>query len=305
MAELVRQVNLKRMPVNRKLIGWVFVVTGVVSGWLWWGEQKPKLPALKISYLIENKEGAGERDASRKTARLLTQIRTKLSAVQGNWAVVVYRLDEKKGYGIGEDTVFSAASIMKVPILLAAVKKLNTDDIYVLRDEDKQSGSGPIEFMDAGTKLTVAQLMTYMTKNSDNTATLVLARMAGKGETEKEIARLGMKDTNFKENTTTAADLVTMWRKVYEEKNESVWGLLQDSIYEDRIPLGLPDGVGLVHKVGTDVDLWADAGIVMADKPFVLVIMNEKVGMDEAKKLVPELTKLIWDFEAGRTAKPQ
>src|SRR3972149_8860591 len=103
---------------------------------------------------------------------------------------------------------------MKVPILLAAVKKLNLDDEYVLGDGDKQSGSGPIEFMEAGTKLTVEQLMTYMIKNSDNTATLVLARMAGKGETENEIQKLGMTDTNFKENTTTAMDVVTMWRKV-------------------------------------------------------------------------------------------
>ena len=313
------------MPVNRKLIIWVFVVTGVMSGWLWWREQKPKLPALKISYLIENKEMAGERDASRETARLLTQIRTKLSAVQGNWAVAVYRIDEKKGYGTGEAMVLPAASIMKVPILLAVMKKvengqLKMDSEYVLREEDKQSGSGPIEFMDAGTKLTVVQLMTYMTKNSDNTATLVLARMAGKGETEKEIARLGMKDTIFKENTTTAADLVTMWRKVYEEKNESVWGLLQDSIYEDRIPLGLPDGVSFVHKVGTGDGVWADGGITQCSmsnvptmpvgrqcsiKPLVIVILNKDIDADEAKKLVPELTKLIWDYEAGRNAKPQ
>lgn len=305
MTNLVRQVNLKRMPVNRKLIIWVFVVTGLVSGWMWWREQKPKLEPLKISYLIENKESAGERDASRETARLLTQIRTKLASAQGNWAVAVYRLDEKKGYGIGEDTMMPAVSIMKVPIMMAAVKKLNPDDVYVLRDEDKQSGSGPIEFMEAGTKLTVAKLMTYMTKNSDNTATLVLARMAGKGETEKEITRLGMKDTNFKENTTTAADLITMWRKVYEEKNESVWGLLQDSIYEDRIPLGLPGGVKLVHKVGSGEGIWVDSGIVLADKPFILVILNKDVDADEAKKLVPELSKLIWDYEAGRNVKPQ
>ncbi len=305
MAELVRQVNLKRMPVNRKLIVWVFVVTGLVSGWLWWKEQKPKLEPLKVSYQIERKEIAGERDASRETNRLITQIWAKLAAAQGNWAVAVYRLDEKKGYGMGEDTVLPAASIMKVPILVAAVKKLNPDDVYVLREEDKQSGSGSIEFMGAGTKLTVRQLLEEMVKKSDNTAPVVLTRMVGKKEIEMEIERLGMKNTNFGENTTTAEDVVAMWKKVYEGKNEQLLELLQDSIYEDRIPLGLPDGVGLVHKVGTDVDLWADAGIVMADKPFVLVIMNEKVGMDEAKKLVPELTKLIWDFEAGRTAKPQ
>lgn len=305
MANLVREVNLKRMPVNRKLIIWVFVVTGLVSGWLWWREQKPKMEPLKISYLIENKEIAGERDASRETSRLLTQIRTKLTSVQGSWAVAVYRLDEKKGYGIGEDMELPAASIMKVPILLAAVKKLNPDDVYVLRNEDKQSGSGPIEFMDAGTKLSVKELLAYMTKNSDNTAAYVLANMAGRDFIKQVMADMGMTDSSFDDNTTTAGDVMKMWRKIYEEKNQQMLDLLQDSIYEDRIPLGLPDGVGFIHKVGTDADVWTDAGIVMADKPFVLVIMDEGVEMDEAKKLVPELTKLIWDYEAGRNVKPQ
>lgn len=307
MTDLVRQVNLKRMPVNRKLIAWVFVVTGIISGWLWWREQKPKLELepLKISYQIERKEVAGDRDVSRETSRLVTQIRGKLNSVQGTWAVAVYRLDEKKGYGVGEERVLPAASIMKVPIMLAAVKNLNVDDIYMLRDADKQSGSGPIEFMDSGTKLSVKDLITYMAKNSDNTAPVVLMRMVGKNEVIEEIKRLSMKDTDFEENTTTARDVVAMWKKIYEEKNELVLDVLQDSIYEDRIPLGLPDGIKLVHKVGSGDGVWSDAGVVMAEKPFVLVIMNEGVEIDEAKKLVPELTKLIWDFEVGRSAKLQ
>ncbi len=289
------------------------MVTGLVSGWLWWREQKPKLEPLKISYQIERKEIAGERDASRETARLLTQIRSKLNSVQGKWAVAVYRLDEKKGYGVGQETVLPAASIMKVPIMMAAMKKLNLDEVYVLREEDKQSGSGPIEFMDGGTKLSVKDLLTYMAKNSDNTATYILANMVGRGEIEIEIERLGMKNTDFDENTTTAEDVATMWRKIYGEKNEQVTELLQDSIYEDRIPLGLPEGVDLVHKVGTGDGVWADGGIIQCSisniqcsiKPLVIVILNKDVDTDGAKKLVPELTKLIWDYEAGRNVKPQ
>ena len=312
MTDLVRQVNLKRMPVNRKLIIWVFVVTGVMSGWLWWREQKPKLPALKISYLIENKEMAGERDASRETARLLTQIRTKLSAVQGNWAVAVYRIDEKKGYGTGEAMVLPAASIMKVPILLAVMKKvengqLKMDSEYVLREEDKQSGSGPIEFMDAGTALSVRRLVEEMMKKSDNTAPVVLIRLVGRKEIEKEIEVLGMKNTNFGENTTTAYDAGLMWRKIYEMKDEEMWTLLKDSIYEERIPAGVPREVEVLHKVGTDVNVWADAGIIQCSvlsaqcstKPFILVILNEGVDMDEAKKLVPDLSRTIWEYEAN------
>jgi len=32
------------------------------------------------------------------------------------------------------------------------------------------------------------------------------------------------------------------------------------------------------------------------------VIMNKDVDLDQAKTLVPDLVKLIWDFETGRSA---
>ncbi|MDZ7587050.1 MAG: serine hydrolase, partial [Patescibacteria group bacterium] len=188
MADLVRQVNLKRMPVNRKLIGWVFGITGVMSLFFWWrGGSRVKLVSsevrgvqglfepLKISYTVEQKKVGGEWDASRTAAKLISQLRQKMSQAQGRYSVYVFRLDKKMGYGINEDEKMPAASIMKVPIMLAVMRKiedgeLKLDDIYVLRDSDKQSGSGPIEFMDAGTALTARQLVEEMMKKSDNTA---------------------------------------------------------------------------------------------------------------------------------------
>ncbi|KKT32582.1 MAG: Beta-lactamase [Candidatus Moranbacteria bacterium GW2011_GWF2_44_10] len=233
-----------------------------------------------------------------------------MEGLSGEYAVGVYRLKTGENYGFNQRVEMPAASIMKVPILAAVFRKLEIGDLkledtYALKDADKQSGSGPIEFMNAGAKLTVKQLVTYMAKNSDNTAAYVLANMVGRREMEIEIERLGMKNTDFGENTTTAEDVAAMWQKIYEEKNQQTLDLLQGSIYEERIPAGVPDGTRVIHKVGTDLDIWSDAGIVMAEKPFILVIMNEGVDIDRAKKLVPELTKLIWDFEAERNAKPQ
>lgn len=291
---------------NRKLILWIFVVTGIVSGILWWwGSDKKDLilfRPLKVNYTVEQKKFEVEKDQSSQNRNFLSTLQDKISKLQGSYAIYVFRLSENKGYGINEDVIMPAASIMKVPILLAVMKKvengqLEMDSEYVLRDEDKQSGSGPIEFMDAGTKLSVKILLAYMTKNSDNTATYVLANMIGRKEIEIEIERLGMKNTNFDENTTTAADLVTMWRKIYEMKNEEINKLLENSIYEDRLPAGLPDTVEVIHKVGTGEGVWADAGIVMAEEPLVIVILNKNVDLDQAAKIVPDLTKEIWNYE--------
>ena len=296
----MKQVNLKRMPVNRKLIAWCFVVTGVVSGFFWargggkMADPTPEVKSLKISYIV------GETDSSRDTNRLVANLRKKLSQATGDWTVWVYRLDERKGYGVNEDKIMPAASIMKVPIMLGAVNKLNLTDVYVLREGDKQSGSGPIEFMEAGTKLTVLRLVEEMMQKSDNTAPVVLTRLVGKDQMIEEIKKLKMEDTNFAENTTTAYDVSLAWRKIYDLADVQMQGWLKDSIYEERIPAGVPENIEVLHKVGSDAGIWADSGIVMAEKPFILVIMNKDVDLDQAKTLVPDLVKTIWDFENGR-----
>ena len=69
----------------------------------------------------------------------------------------------------------------------------------------------------------------------------------------------------------------------------------------------------MVHKVGTDAGVWADAGIVECKvqstgeasasrvkckvEPMVVVILNQGVKREEAMKAVPEIVRMIWDYE--------
>ncbi|KKS32700.1 MAG: beta-lactamase [Candidatus Amesbacteria bacterium GW2011_GWA2_42_12] len=310
--------------VNRKFIFWVFVVTGIVSGILWWwGSDKKELilfHPLKVSYTVEQKKFEAEKDQSSQNRNFLSTLQDKIGKLQGTYAIYVFRLSKNKGYGINEDLIMPAASIMKVPIMLAVRQatsegKLTWDTKYTLKDEDKRSGSGPIEFMDAGSELTVQQLTEYMIKNSDNTASMVLSNMLGRDVIDKEILLLGMEHTNFRDYTTTAFDVGLMWRKIYEMKNEDIFNLFKDSIYEDRLPAGLPDTVDVIHKVGTGDGVWVDAGIVMPQilnppvgragpksqvpniEPLVIVILNKGVDASESAKMVPTLTKEIWEYE--------
>ncbi len=311
---MLKQVDLKKTSPNRKLVGGLFVITGIMSAVFWLKGGHQDWESLKYTYKVEDKKTDSSRDVSRQTTQLVSQLQKQLTGATGTYAVYVYRLAENKGYGLNENQVMPAASIMKVPIMASVFKaiengELNLDDTYSLQSADKRSGSGPIEYMSAGTKLTIQRLMEEMGKKSDNTAPIVLSRLAGKTNVEKTISDLGMTNTSFDDNTTTAFDVASAWRTLYQDQYltpehlQLMWEFLQDSIYEDRIPQGLPEDTKLVHKVGTDSDIWADAGIVMGDKPFVLVILNREVKQDEAKTLVPALTKTIWEFESTRVSK--
>jgi hypothetical protein len=104
-----------------------------------------------------------------------------------------------------------------------------------------------------------------------------------------------MDDSSYRDLIITAKDTAKMFEYIYDKEFYTKY--LTDSIYEDRISLGVPGGVIVIHKVGTDTGVWADAGIIDGIKPFVLVILNKGVKREEAVKFVPEITKMIWRYE--------
>lgn len=317
---ILRRADFKRKPVNRKLIAVFFGICGLVSlGFFlkqkvsskekvlgWWGP-------LQVSFMMEQGKLKGDKDTSRPTTKLVSEISQKVEALQGKYAVYVYRLGEEVGYGVNEGEEMPAASIMKVPIMVAAMRKVDSgtlklDDVYVLRDEDKESGSGPLEFMGAGTKLSAEDLLQNIGQKSDNTATVVLANWVGRDFVEKTVTDLGMKDSSFANNITTARDVAAMWTNLYKGEvisnasRDKLFGFLKDSIYEDRIPAGVPNNVEVIHKVGTGDAVWADAGIVNSN--MVLVVLDRDANIDEAGKAVPEITRAIWNFETSRLGEP-
>ncbi|MDP3955156.1 MAG: serine hydrolase, partial [bacterium] len=95
------------------------------------------------------------------------------------------------------------------------------------------------------------------------------------------------------------------WRKLYggsvvtREHREEILSFLTKTAYEDRIPAGVPEGTRVAHKIGNETGVFSDAGIVFADKPFVLVILSKKALEREAKIALPEITKAVWEFETS------
>lgn len=300
MARFVRPINLKKPIVNRKLIAWGFVLTGIISlaSWAWGKFHSPvevaASPApveeeqdsfwgnlwgpVRITYTVTPKSPA---PIGRET---ISSLQSVLGGASGQYGIYVYRLGDQLGYGIAADKVFPAVSTMKVPIMVATYRKVEAGEIKLEDVEDMLQAIGHV---------------------SDNTAPVTLSDMVGRDFVRQTISDLGMDHSDFDENTTTAYDLAQMWKNLYEGKligvdsRRQLWEFLTDSIFEQRIPAGVPEGVRVIHKVGTDLDVWADSGIVMADRPFVLVILNSGVNQEEAKQVVPQLVQIIYQAETA------
>jgi beta-lactamase class A len=124
--------------------------------------------------------------------------------------------------------------------------------------------------------------------------------LLGGDKIQKTINDLGMRRTSFKDFETSPEDLGIFFSKLYngglltKTNQEELFSFLTNSWWEDRIPTGVPKGIKVVHKVGTEIGVVADAGVVFAQKPFVLVILSEKILESEAKEILPKIAELVY-----------
>jgi len=239
---------------------------------------------------------------------VLGKIQALTQDLRGKYGVAVYRLDDGKEYGVNEDEAFPAASLMKLPVLATLYQEAEQGEInlgteYILKEKDKVLGNGFLLNQPAGSHYTYRQIVEYMGHYSDNTAYMVMTSLLTRDRIQQTINNLGMKTTLADENQTSPADLRVFFRDLYQGKilnkddRDEVLGFLTKTIFEDRIAAGVPANIRVAHKVGTDLGTYSDAGIIFAEKPFVLVIMSKDAKEDEAKEVLPKITEAVWNFE--------
>jgi len=296
--------------VGRKFV--LILLTGsvVLSFLFWgWGSLREKWPGSVSQTLI--KEGGDEGFASSQTKSFFTaedQLNDLVKNLSGKYGVYVYNLSRKTGYGIESQETFLAASLIKLPVILTLYQEVETGRVsletkYTLKQADKQIGAGSMQAKSAGTIYTYRQMAELMGKQSDNTAFNVIRKVLGDQKIQETINQLGMTKTSLVKNETTPVDIGLFFRKLYggsvvtREHREEILDFLTNTIYEDRIPAGVPKDVRVAHKIGNEVGVFSDAGIVFAEKPFVLVIMSKDALEKEAKTVLPEITKAVWEFE--------
>lgn len=210
------------------------------------------------------------------------EIESLTKDLRGTYGLYVYRLDEKIEYGLHQDEVFPAASLIKLPVMLT---------LY------QEAEKGNLDLAD------YKKMAEAMGKRSDNTVFNQLVKILGEEEIQRTIDDLGMSKTLFKKNETTPADIGLFFQKLYEgevisaEHKNEILNFLTDTDFEDRIPAGIPEGIRVAHKIGTELGSFSDAGIIFADKPFILVIISKNARESEANQVLPKIAKIIWEFE--------
>lgn len=249
-----------------------------------------------------------------KAEVVLNKVKDLTKNLRGVYGFYVYQLGAENQYGLNYQRVFPAASLMKLPVLLTLyqqveIEMLDLEEEYILKEADKIGGAGVLQAKPAGEIYTYRQLAEFMGQYSDNTANNVLVKVLGRGEIQRTIDKLGMKKTSFDDYEMSLEDMGLFFKKLYRgqivtnQHRKEIFEILTKTAFENRIPAGVPDEIRVIHKIGTEIGNFSDAGIVFAPEPFVLVISSENARESEAKEVLPEIARVVWEFETGLNVK--
>jgi beta-lactamase class A len=145
--------------------------------------------------------------AQKTDKKLNTKLQEAISGFNGDIGIYVRNLRTGKTVAINADTVFPTASIVKISILLGIMDKIEKGElIYDQPLEYKDSllyeGSDILGSFKSGEKILLKKVIMLMLTTSDNTASLWLQSLAGKGTRINEILdSLGFKNTRVNSRT--------------------------------------------------------------------------------------------------------
>ncbi len=234
---------------------------------------------------------------------------------KGNYGIYFADLKNGTAFGSNEYQVFTAASVNKVPLVMALYRlaedgKVNLSEQITLQERDIQDyGTGSLRYEKPGATYTLQTLAKLSLKESDNTAAHILGEKVGHATAQRIIEDFGLTQTSISENTTSSYDLYLLFKGLYEHTllseahSKELLGFMTETAIEDRLPALLPDEAVVAHKTGDEIGNIHDAGIIrMGEDVYFLSVLVSDFGPNEteARRTISEVAKKIVDYYEKR-----
>jgi beta-lactamase class A len=265
---------------------------------------------------------------------LAGQVHQRIAQVPGAQVAVFYRrLSDGDSLAIDADTVYHAASTMKVPVMIELfhaidARRLTLNQPVLVTNQftsiadgspfsaDSADDSDSTLYHEIGHRVPLQRLMDLMIQKSSNLATNTVIALVGAknvdsaahalGVTRMRVLR-GVEDGKAFQmglnNVTTARDLAILMRAIAEDRAGSktscaaMRAILFGQEFHDEIPAGLPPGTRVAHKTGSITGHLHDAAIVYPSGagPYVLVVLTRGIPDEKvAQALIADVSRLVY-----------
>lgn len=251
----------------------------------------------------------------------LDNLRIKLEKQFGNNTSIYYRdMNNGPWFGIHERDYFSPASLIKVPLMMAFLKKAESDPALLNKEilntstyDPSTQNIQPKVTLSPNQKYTVKQLIEQMIIYSDDISFDLLNQEL----TTKELIRVyndlgvdiskAQNDPNG--NIITVKSYSSFFRILFNasylnpQMSEYALNLLSRSDFKEGIVDSLPQNIIVAHKFGerqyleTGLKQLHDCGIVyLPQKPYLLCVMTRGDNFDILKSTISEVSKTVYNY---------
>jgi beta-lactamase class A len=261
--------------------------------------------------------------------KLLHKIEPLLLGFGGEVGVYVKDLHTGKIVSINADTVFPTASIVKIPILIGVMDKINSGELLYhqqlqYKDSLLYAGTDILGSFKQDEKIELTKVMMLMLSMSDNTASLWLQSLAGKGTRINEIIdSLGFKNTRVNSRTpgredartkygwgqTTPREVATILEMIYKGEiiskgaSERMLRSLNRNFWDAVSTSQIPPYATVFSKNGAVDESRSEVLLVEGKKSkyvFAIFTKNNKdttwQNSNEAWQLTRKLSALLWHY---------
>ena len=268
--------------------------------------------------------------AQKTDRKLQTKLQEAIKDFNGNIGIYVKNLRTGKTVSINADTIFPTASIVKVPILLGIMDKIRNGELQydqkiIYKDSLLYEGSDILGSFKNNEKILLKKVMMLMLTTSDNTGSLWLQSLAGKGTRINEILdSLGFKNTRVNSRTpdrennrtqygwgqTTPAEMGALFEKIYRNEIfstaacERMMRCLGRNYWdEDEAISQIPPTIEVFSKNGCVNASRSEVLLVNApNNPYIFCIFTKNnkdeqwTHANEAWIMARKISALLWNY---------
>jgi beta-lactamase class A len=270
--------------------------------------------------------------------KIIAAIQDRVAKSGAEVGIAFETIDGRLTWSSRGDGVFHAASTMKIPVMIELFHqvhegKVKLTDPLPIKNEFRSLVDGSTFSLNAaddsetdlykavGQTRTLDQLCDLMVTVSSNFATNLLIQKLGIENIRATVTslhadgmdiKLGVEDQKAFDkglnNTTTARGLATLLvaiangKAVDPDASAKMVEILERQKFNEGIPAGVPSGIRVAHKTGEITKIHHDAGIVYAERPFVIVVLVR--GIDDFKAssaLIADVTRDL--YQASQNSK--
>ncbi len=222
------------------------------------------------------------------------------------YSIYVKQLSTGKEAGVNEDSKLYAASILKLAYLYYAQDKINQGE-YTLDSSFKYipevnsfpgsykpEGSGSLPKKEDNKDYSLQQLITKVTKESDNVAHNILGYYVtnqSDGTFKEKMSTIMGEDWDVNDKLTSSKMAGKVMEAIYNQNGFVLESLSKTNFDNQRIAKGV--SVKVAHKIGDADEFKHDTAIVYTDSPFVLSIFTKNSDYDTIAKIAKDVYEVL------------